>query len=157
MKRIFPTLSLGLYKHNKGFTLVELIVVISIIGILSSLLVANFMNVRYKTRDAVRKKDLNQIQLALEVYKNDAGNYPSTLYATSCPTSSSLESSSGTVYMEKIPCDPLDKSNYVYERNTSTDLRYTLSICIENENDQDQNVVSDTNCESGKRFVMHNP
>ena len=56
---------------KKGFTLVELLIVVAIIGILSTLLMANFIGVRQRARDAQRKADLRQIQSALELYRSD--------------------------------------------------------------------------------------
>lgn len=147
-----------LFTNKKGFTLIELIVVISIIGILSSLLVANFMNVRQKTRDGVRKKDLEQVRLALETYRIDVGEYPAYLYpseTSECPVGESI-AHEGIVYMENIPCDPGNGNPpYLYDRFSA--LRYELSACIENTNDQDQAVVDDASCESGKRYVLTNP
>jgi general secretion pathway protein G len=150
MKRFFRT--------ERGFTLIELIVVISIIGILASLLVANFVNVRQKTRDGVRKKDLEQIRLALETYRIDVGEYPVQIYAQSpveCTGNDSI-AYEGIVYMEKVPCDPgSEKPKYEYLRNSI--LRYELSACIENSNDQDQHVLDDLECESGKSYLLNNP
>ncbi len=125
---------------QKGFTLIELIVVISIIGILSTVLVANFMQVRYKTRDAVRKKDLEQIRLSLESYRTDVGSYPASLYSVAadadCPKGNSISSGS-TTYMKEIPCDPREPTKqYYYEAVGSSRLQYVLYACAENENDQ---------------------
>ena len=65
-------------KNIKGFTLVELLIVIAIIGVLSALLMANFIGVRQRARDAQRKSDLRQMQSALELYRSDLGLYPTT-------------------------------------------------------------------------------
>jgi prepilin-type N-terminal cleavage/methylation domain-containing protein len=64
--------------RQKGFTLVELLVAIGIIGILSSIAVVSVSNVRAKARDAKRLADVKQIQTALEAYLNDMGKYPQT-------------------------------------------------------------------------------
>ena len=61
---------------TKGFTLIELLVAISIIGVLSSFLLANFVGIRQRARDGVRKSDLRQIQSALELYRSDQSKYP---------------------------------------------------------------------------------
>ena len=63
-------------KNGKGFTLIEVMVVLAIIGILVSILVLNFNESRKQSRDQVRKSDLQAMQLAIETYKAQNGNYP---------------------------------------------------------------------------------
>lgn len=63
-------------KKNKGFSLIELLVVISIIGVLSAVLVANFMGMRERARDAQKIQDLGAIKNALRMYYNDNQSYP---------------------------------------------------------------------------------
>ena len=67
--------------RQKGFTLVELLVAIGIIGILSSIAVVSVSNVRAKARDAKRIGDIKQVQTALESYFNDRNAYPATAQA----------------------------------------------------------------------------
>ncbi len=59
-----------------GFTLVELLVVISIIGLLSSIVLTTVNSARAKARDARRIADFKQIQTALEFYYDKYGVYP---------------------------------------------------------------------------------
>jgi len=59
-----------------GFTLVELLVVISIIGILSSFAVVSLNSARVKARDAKRKADIVQVRIALSLYYDDNTEYP---------------------------------------------------------------------------------
>lgn len=61
---------------QKGFTIIELIVVIAIISLLSSIVVANVNGVRVKARDARRLAEMKQIQLALIMYFEKYGHYP---------------------------------------------------------------------------------
>lgn len=60
--------------NKKGFTLVEMLVVISIIGILSSFAVVSLNSARQKARDALRKGDMAQLRTALNLYYDD-NNY----------------------------------------------------------------------------------
>jgi prepilin-type N-terminal cleavage/methylation domain-containing protein len=62
---------------TRGFTLIELLVVIAVIGLLASVIMVSLNSARAKARDARRKEDLKQISLALEMYYNEYGGYPS--------------------------------------------------------------------------------
>lgn len=64
-------------KENKsGFTLIEILVVVAIIGILVSFVTLNFNDARKKSRDQARKSDLQALQLAIETYKVQYNVYP---------------------------------------------------------------------------------
>jgi prepilin-type N-terminal cleavage/methylation domain-containing protein len=62
-------------KTLRGFTLIELLVVIAIISLLSSVVFASLNSARAKARDARRRSDLAQIQIALELYYDKYGTY----------------------------------------------------------------------------------
>lgn len=64
------------HSPKTGFTLVEILIVISIIGILSGIVIMSVGPVRMKGRDTQRISDLSSIRIALEIYKSQNGTYP---------------------------------------------------------------------------------
>lgn len=139
-------------KWKKGFTLIELMIVIAIIGILTSIGIVSFSSARAKANDAKRKEDLRQIQLALESYANDNGRYPqagSCAYGSNCYVYSTA--GSGWIpalvpkYMSALPVDPRNNAdqpwtdgNYSYSYgNVSADGQtYDLTTQLENTEDK---------------------
>lgn len=109
-------------KNKKGFTLVELLVVISIIGLLSTIAVVSLGSARAKARDTKRIADVKQITTALEQYYADQGNYWASAasgaaasgLAIGTATADSLTATNGfaaapgagTTYMGKVPAYP---------------------------------------------------
>lgn len=126
-------------KSQKGFTLIELLVVIAIIGLLTSFLLANFVGVRERARDGQRKSDLRNIQAALEIYRSDKAEYPSSL-----PACGGTWQEGGAVYMQSVPCDPLNTGKYIYSYTyTAADRTYSLVGCLENTNDSQKDPTND--------------
>ncbi|MFN4212430.1 MAG: type II secretion system protein [Microgenomates group bacterium] len=117
---------------KKGFTLLELILVIVILGVLATLISGNFITSLKKGRDARRKADLEQIQRALEMYYEDKKAYPSSI-TFGGPL---VDSTSGKIYMQKIPNDPLSNINYRYCVDLpSSPSKYQLYAKLENSQD----------------------
>jgi len=69
---------MAIFKKQKGFTLVELLVVLAIIGILLSLAVGGIRIVQEVNRDTQRKALVRDIQLSLESYNEKHNQYPTT-------------------------------------------------------------------------------
>jgi len=144
--------------------LIELLVTIAIIGILSSFLLANFVGVRQRARDGVRKSDLRQIQSALELYRSDQGSYPPTFPA--CANQFDDGGSTPVIYMQKIPCDPSSTTStlipYTYSYSDVTKI-YSLIACLENSNDsQGDKDVSGNNIQGSCggtlwQYTLQNP
>lgn len=102
------------FKKLRGFTLLELLVVLAIIGILAAIGIASFGGVQAKARDARRKSDLENIARAMEMYYNDNGNYPTGVGGAIQGVAWGARWAAGTaLYMEKLPKDT--RSDYYYE------------------------------------------
>lgn len=73
-------------KRNRGFTLIEVMVVITIVGLLASVVLAAMTTARAKARDTTRVQMVKEIQKALELYRNaNGGNYPCGSSAVTVP------------------------------------------------------------------------
>jgi prepilin-type N-terminal cleavage/methylation domain-containing protein len=66
----------SLKNKSKGFTIVELLIVIVVIGILATLVLVTFTGIQQKARDSKRKTDLGAVQAALESYYSSNNTYP---------------------------------------------------------------------------------
>lgn len=94
-------------ENKRGFTLTELLVVVSLISFLAILVTSYFRGQIFKANDAKRKSNLARISEALEEYEKDFNCYPAT--ATNLQP-----------YLSDVPKDPTFKTDYGYERDTST-------------------------------------
>lgn len=112
-----------------GFTFIELLVVITIIGIIFASGIVAFTSISVRSRDTRRRADLEAIRQSLEMCRSLVGEYPDSIYdngGISC-------SVSGPILMSVVPTDPKPDtsclSQYVYSRPTTT--TYTLTACQE--------------------------
>src|SRR5579884_4306545 len=62
--------------NNKGFTLVELLIVIVVIGILALIVITTYSGIQAKARNAKRQSDVSAIQTQLEAFFSQNGYYP---------------------------------------------------------------------------------
>lgn len=154
-----------LNNFKKGFTLVELLVVMAILGILMVVSLANFRTSQMKARDVQRKHDLKQIATALEAYMTDHGGYPDDsnpspteggkIKACVCgsatpqncdwdqdddPSLREFCDENNTVYMIKVPGDP-GGSSYCYKSGGSW-----FQIYAKLENDKDPEAKLSVSC-----------
>ncbi len=121
---------------TKGFTLIEILVVIIIIAILATLSGASLISARAKAIDIKRLADVKQMQHALDAFAQDnGGEYPTD--GTEFNPGGSLVSRNGhTVYLSTIPHNPTPfvsgcAEDYVYHQG-SNGKSYTLTYCLAN-------------------------
>lgn len=111
--------------RNLGFTLIELMVIMVIIGVLISVGLVNFTSSQKKSRDLKRKSDLRQIATVLEAYYNDKGKYPNSDASGKimgcgagdtgeCVWGATMTDVNGTIYMQKLPNDTANYRKYFY-------------------------------------------
>ena len=88
--------------RSKGFTLLELIVVITIMGVLVSIALPNYRNSVLQAREAVLRENLYRLRDIIDQYQSDKGKYPDT-----------LETLVTDGYLRKIPVDPMTSEPWV--------------------------------------------
>jgi general secretion pathway protein G len=91
-------------RHRDGFTLVELLIVISLISILAAMGLVQYRNSVVSAREATLKTDLFRMRDAIDQYYADKTKYPS-----------SLDSLVSEGYLRKIPEDPITKSSDTWQ------------------------------------------
>lgn len=126
------------YRKNKvsllrGFTLVELLVVISIISVLATVMIASFRSSQARGRDTQRKSDLKQISNALELYYSDYNKYPASTPPQGLSWGSELTDGK-TIYFKVLPKDPIEAQNYFYRVDTDRQ-KFQLYAHLENKED----------------------
>lgn len=99
--------------NKKGFTLIEILVVATIIGLLAGIGAVSYVTLNKSSRDARRKGDLEQLRAAVELYKSNVGTYPTTtnVWYGECSGAQSVQSAyvPGLVagnYITVLPRDP---------------------------------------------------
>ncbi len=114
---------------NRGFTLLEVLLVLAILGILAGFSATNYIESLKKSRDGKRNADLQQIRGALELYRSNIGSYPGPTGTYGLPfgTGGLIDALNNT-YMTKIPQDSKPGQTYFY--TTSAD-DYTLAADLE--------------------------
>lgn len=130
-------------KHRRGFTLVELLTVMTIIGLLAGISTVNLSNTRINARNARRLADMDSIRTALEFYYGGEGGYPSdqnedsgglVLGKGNATMLSSLGGFSSVVsgnpYLESVPANPKGGgSDYLYYSLNSDGTHCILKDC----------------------------
>ena len=107
-------------RRNSGFTLIEVMVVVVILGILAAIVVPRIMDRPDEARITKARQDIRALESALKLYKLDNGNYPSTEQGlkalVEAPTTGDLPKNwrqGGYLEKGKVPKDPWG-NDFVY-------------------------------------------
>jgi prepilin-type N-terminal cleavage/methylation domain-containing protein len=159
--------------NSRGFTMMELLVVVAILGILAVVGLDSFFFSQAKGRDAQRKSDLAAVAKALETYQNDFNRYPSGNVngeIEGCGDGNdacewggvfSATMNDGAVnevtqtYMSVLPVEPTTGGSYYYVSTTGSS--YSLYATLENSHDKAYSETSyaDVDCGSnGCRYRL---
>lgn len=98
---------------KRGFTLVELIVTVSIIAVLSTVIIIAYGSSQARARDAKRKTDIQAIATALDMYKADQGTYRVVHAASHQETKWNTLAGSLRGYLDPLPKDPINEMSDV--------------------------------------------
>jgi general secretion pathway protein G len=110
---------------NKGFTLIELMIVVVILGVLMSTVLPKLTGAQARARDTGRIADLGNISAALTTYYDDNGQFPGVDATTECLIETGGSGQDISIYLEgsKVPKDPQINAN-TYLCNGTNKGRY---------------------------------
>lgn len=98
--------------NNRGFSLIEIIMVLSLLSLLATMVIGTHRNSVRKAQEKVLRNNLHQIRITLDQYNVDKGRYPD-----------SLQTMVDEGYFREMPYDPITKSHdtweEIYEQDTS--------------------------------------
>lgn len=173
------------FKGSFGFTLIELMVAISIVGIVFAIIISSSSAIQRSARDAQRQSDLRTLQSILQQYYGDQGYFPSGCCNTPLKLDDSnpitqLTSSIGTptppsslkTYAVKLPVDPTTDQTYCYKSysslatannnalfytcdNSSSDRCHYYILCAKLEGASTGSSACQTACGSGYNFEVN--
>lgn len=118
--------------QKKGFTIIELLVVVSIIALIASSVFVLLSQARMKGRDAARERHIKTLQTALDSYYTNARSYPvcdpgQFITGTDCMSLPLI----GAEAFSAAPRDPMNQGNYRYFYESASGADYAITYYLE--------------------------
>lgn len=134
-------------RKRDGFTLIEVLVVVTLLSILATFSISNYSQIQKQGKDSRRKTDLSQVKAALELYYSVNNSYPASVGIFGLPWGSIFSDAKGT-YMKQLPTDPSGSkgTSYCYVPNATPPTSYYLYAKLENANDKDLLITPEGGC-----------
>ncbi len=129
---------------KRGFTLIEVLIVVTIVALLAVMAIFLLLNNLGKSRDGRRKADLDRIKIAFEEYYVDENTYP--------PSDILVDCNSGALkpYLGSVPCDPKTKRPYCYLYDADFNgQNYRLLSSLESSGDP---IIADLGCSDSDEY-----
>jgi len=101
----------AIHKKDAGFTLVELMIVMAIVGVLAVVAIPSYVGAVRQAREAVLKEDLHVMRAAIDSYTADKQKAPQ-----------SLEDLVNEGYLKEIPVDPMTRAKDTWQTTQSDSL-----------------------------------
>ncbi len=129
---------------KSGFTLIEILVAVTIVAVLSVIGTVSYNSINKRSRDAKRRSDLEQVRSALELYRSDKASYPGS--SASFVALTGLDTGDGNgplvpTYLPSIPADPKNTAaipvSYYYSPLGVGPPYYSYCLCALIENTSD--------------------
>ena len=140
--------SLQSYKKQEGFTIVELLIVIVVIGILAALVIVTFSGIQQRARDTERKTDINAVQGHVEAFYAQNGYYPTRTHvndptwrstntrgldpaALADPSNAATQTLVGAAVAGSYAYEPVTTGGASCEADETTCAAYSLTATLE--------------------------